>query len=370
MGTYLGGLLAQAGLNFAVLDRRGWPAEHSRAIGIHPRALRGFDRLGLTSQLLAAGVTIRRGLLLGGGGQVLGELGFETADEQHPYVLSLPQVETERLLAARLEALAPGRLRRSVRVQAVQPAGDHVRVMLERDGLTETWPARYVVAADGWRSGVRRAAGISFPGSVYPDKYLMGDFPDTTPFGTQAMISLTAAGVTECFPLPSGQRRWVVHTGTQLLDAAGPDALTHIIQERTGLPVPAGECRMFSAFEVRRHLAGRMWQGRLCLIGDAAHVVSPIGGQGMNLGWLDADALAPLLIRAVQQGGVPQIQWQGWERQRRRSAWIAARQAEANMAAGRPASTATQHVREALLTQLLRPPAAGLLADAFTMRWL
>ncbi|MDO4263817.1 MAG: FAD-dependent monooxygenase, partial [Deinococcus sp.] len=80
VGLYLGGLLAQAGLDIAVLDRRTQAPPHSKAIGIHPRALHGFGRLGVLEPMRAAGVTIRRGLLLGGGGRVLGELSFAGAD--------------------------------------------------------------------------------------------------------------------------------------------------------------------------------------------------------------------------------------------------------------------------------------------------
>ena len=370
VGLYLGGLLAQAGLDIAVLDRRTQAPPHSKAIGIHPRALHGFGRLGVLEPMRAAGITIRRGLLLGGGGRVLGELDFAGADPQHPYILSLPQMQTEALLTGRLEELAPGALRRPVTVCGIEDRGNSLNVQLEEDGQVQTLTARHVVAADGWRSGLRQAAGIAFPGGPYPDRYLMGDFPDTTPFGESAMIALTAAGVTECFPLPGGLRRWVVHTGSTLLDSAGPETLARIVRERTGLPIPAAECRMLSAFTVRRHLAERMVRGRFSLIGDAAHVVSPIGGQGMNLGWLDADALAPLLIRAVRGEKVPEAEWHHWETQRRRSAWVAARQAEANMSAGRPTTPARQQARERLLAGLLGPHTAPLLASAFTMRWL
>ncbi|WP_261665034.1 FAD-dependent oxidoreductase [Deinococcus sp. Marseille-Q6407] len=371
VGTYLGCLLAQAGLSFAVLERRTQPLQHSRAIGIHPRALHGFSRLGLGDAVQAAGVTIRRGLLLGEGSRVLGELSFRAADPRFPYILSLPQVQTEQLLNGRLDALAPGALRRSVTVRQLKDCGSHLTLTLETaSGQLEQLSARQVVAADGWRSALREAADLDFPGGLYADRYLMGDFPDTTPFGQDAVISLTQGGVTECFPLPGGLRRWVVHTGCDLLTDAEPAALTDIIRERTGLPVPASECRMLSAFTVRRHLAPRMHLGRLSLIGDAAHVVSPIGGQGMNLGWLDAETLAPLLTRAARGEQVAPAEWRRWEQTRRRSAWMAARQAEANMSAGRPVTAAQQQAREALLTGLLGPRTAPLLASAFTMRWL
>lgn len=362
VGLYLGCLLARAGLRFQVLERREAPPTHSRAIGIHPPALRAFEGIGLTAALLGEGVRIERGLVLGEGARVLGELPFTAASPDYPFIVALPQRRTEALLAARLHDLAPGTLRRGVEVRRVQDEGPHVTVTL-RDG--QTVQARRVVGADGWRSVVRAQLDVPYPGSTYRDRYLMGDFPDTTPFGPVAMIALTGAGVVESFPLPGGERRWVVHTGTALLEAT-PGDLAALIAARTGLPVPAGECRMLSAFEVHRHLAARMVQGRVSLIGDAAHVVSPIGGQGMNLGWLDASALTPLLAAP----DTAPAHWQAFEHTRRRSAWLATRQAELNMGLGRPVPPPAHARRERLVRALLAPAAQPTLARAFTMRWL
>lgn len=369
VGTFLGALLAQRGLAVEVWERREAPLEHSRAIGIHPPALRAFEPLGLTGPVLEAGVTIRRGLVIAEGG-VIGALEMTGAGRDYPFILSLPQVQTERLLQAKLDELAPGALRRGHEVREVRDLGDCCEVQ----GTAPQGPcqarARFVVAADGLRSGVRQAAGIAFHGGPYPDPYLMGDFPDTTPFGDDAAIFLPPSGVVESFPLPGGLRRWVVHLG-QALDDPTPEALTSLIRERTGLPVPTAECRMLSAFGVQHFQAERMVQGRLILVGDAAHIVSPIGGQGMTLGWLDGVALAPLLARACRGERVSAREWRAFERRRLRSSAVAIRQAELNMAAGRPVRHGlTQPLREGVLGALLRPLTQPLLGAAFTMRWL
>src|SRR5699024_1215707 len=96
------------------------------------------------------------------------------------------------------------------------------------------------------------------------------------------------------FPLPGRMRRWVAHTGTQLTEEC-PRVLTELITERTGEQLDSTTSTMISAFHVRRRIAQCMTAGRCVILGDAAHEVSPIGGQGMTLGWLDAIDLAPQL---------------------------------------------------------------------------
>ncbi len=367
VGLLLGGLLAQRGLSFRVLEARPAPSPHSRAIGIHPPALEAFARLGLADALLAAGVPIPRGVVRGEG-RVLGDLGFAGVSREYPFVLSLPQQGTEVLLERRLDQLAPGSLRRGVRVLGVREGGNRVTVEVQDGEEVRTLEARFVVGADGRQSTVRREAGIPYRGGTYPDRYLMGDFPDTTPYGPDAVIHLAAGGVVESFPLPGGVRRWVARTD-RLYAQPRPQDLTALLRGRTGLHVPAGECSMLSPFEVRHHLAGRMVRGRTILIGDAAHEVSPIGGQGMNLGWLDAAELAPLL-GLDDRRAAPALRH--FALRRRRSAWLATRQAELNMFFGRPGQGWGRRLNERLIEGLLAPPSPGgpLLARAFTMRWL
>ncbi|GGL20179.1 FAD-dependent oxidoreductase [Deinococcus radiotolerans] len=368
VGLYLGCLLAQRGLNFAVLEQRTAPSTHSRAIGIHPPALQAFEALDLTAAFLERGVPIRRGQVRGDG-HLLGELSFQGASARYPFILSLPQQETEGLLERRLAQLAPGTLRRGVEVQALRDVGPHVQVTARSGGRVQEWTARVVVGADGTRSRVRDLCGIDFPGGAYADTYLMGDFPDTTAFRDAAAIFLGSGGVVEAFPLPGQRRRWVARTGALWRGAQAPD-LAALVRARTGFALPAGDCSMLSAFGVGRHLARRLVAGRVLLIGDAAHEVSPIGGQGMTLGWLDAAALAPLLPEAAVDRAAAEPALRRYERRRRQLARLAARQAEFNMLFGRPARGLGGHLRDGALRALLAPSIQPALARAFTMGWL
>lgn len=368
MGLYLGCLLAQSGLSFAVLERRQQPSSHSRAIGIHPPALHAFQDLGCVGAFLDAGVQIRWGTVRCGAG-VLGELSFASASRTFPFVLALPQQQTELLLAEHLERLAPGTVQRGTEVTGLQQHESHVDLTVKTGDSSHCLQARVVVGADGCRSLVRSLTGLGYPGGTYADTYLMGDFPDTTAYGQAAVVHLVPSGVVESFPLPGGLRRWVVRTGA-LASSARPVDLRDLVRSRTGIYLPATDCSMLSAFQVHHHAVSRMHAGRTVLIGDAAHEVSPIGGQGMNLGWMDAQALLPALRMAVRDPVQGELALKQVQRRRLRSARIAARQAELNMLAGRPASPAAQFGREWLLRGLLSRPVQPLLAQAFTMRWL
>jgi len=382
-GLFLGGLLAQQGVEAVVLERRTEPSAHSRAIGLHPPALAALRLLGLDEPALAHGVAVASGVGRSRGRE-LGRLTFERAWPENPFVLTLPQHRTEELLAHRLEELVPGSVQRGWEVLEVHDDDEMVQATAKRSstacgadsevgaGTVTTWRARVLVGADGPHSLVRSRAGIATDFRAYPDTYLMGDFADTTDDGSTAAIYLEAGGVVESFPLPDGVRRWVAHTGKTVADPC-PDGLAAIVALRTGEILDPGSNTMISAFTVRRQLAQRMVTGRHVLIGDAAHEISPIGGQGMTLGWLDALALAPLLEQLVTDDAGNPLQtlarFQDFERARRHAARTAARQAELNMVLGRPVPLPVARARETLIKGVLGTPVRHQLARTFTMRW-
>jgi 2-polyprenyl-6-methoxyphenol hydroxylase-like FAD-dependent oxidoreductase len=364
VGLYLGARLARSGLLVRVLERRVGPSAHSRAIGIHPPALTLMARLGVAEAMCAAGVEIHRGRAYAGR-RLLGTLDFGHCPPPYRFVLALPQPVTEALLAGALRDADDGALLRGAEVISARDEDEMVRVRYVRDESAVALCARFAVGCDGKRSLVRAAMGARFAGGPYPDTYLMGDFEDNTDLGSDAGIYLTREGLVESFPLPGGQRRWVVKT-ERLMPEATAGELAQMVCARVGLgPVPETNA-MLSAFGIERYLASKLAGARLALAGDAAHVVSPIGGQGMNLGWLGAERLAGALARGLLGNEPLAPLLADYERQQARAARQAMRQAVFNTLMGRKSALAP--LRDALLWGALRSPAARLMAYRFTMQ--
>lgn len=366
VGLYLAALLLQEGLRVRVLEQRLQRNSHSRAIGIHPPALAALDRAGLAPALSADGVEIRRGQAYSGG-KLVGTMSFESVSRQFPFVLSLPQCRTEAHLERRVQELDATALARGARVTGIMDDGGSLALALtSREGSAHLTCA-LAVAADGSHSTLRQSLGVPVSVKTYPDHYMMGDFADTGIFGADAVLFLEEGGIVESFPLPGGLRRWVVRVARPDPCPAATD-LALLVQTRTGLVLDVASNTMLSGFSVRSAVPRRLVTGRTALIGDAAHEISPIGGQGMNLGWLDAEALAPIMCEAMAGRPVGR-RLRDYDVLRRRAAGVARRQSEVNMLLGRPLPEPWLRLRNRAITALASvQPVNRLVARRFTMQ--
>ena len=361
VGMYLACLLIQQNIGCVVLEKRIDPSTHSRSIGIHPPALRSLSLIGIADDVIAHSIRIRTGRVFSGP-DLLGKLFLDGCPPPFPFVLSIPQYRTEAILESRLNQLSPGCLIRGADVVSTGQSEDTATLVASFASQTISYQAKFVVGCDGFRSGVREGSSVPFVGSAYDDAYLMGDFDDETPFGSDAAIFLSPRGVVESFPLPGGKRRWVAWSAAE----AAPEKLAEIVLSRTNCPIRSDSCTMISAFTPDHYQADTMAVGRVILAGDSAHVISPIGGQGMNLGWLDAMYVARVISKCLQEDELHPPLLREYSRARLKAAARARRRAEFNMWMGRPARVPALNTHIAKL--ITKRPFAGYFARRFTMQ--
>jgi 2-polyprenyl-6-methoxyphenol hydroxylase-like FAD-dependent oxidoreductase len=367
--------LALRGRRVRLLEARPTRPPGSRAIGLHPPGLRALQRLGVTEALLGAGRRVQRGSASGAAGP-LGVLDLGALPPPFPFVLTVAQSDTEQILSERLRRVAPGCLESGVRVTGLHQDPEGVTLAGVDEGAAgRSWRARVVVGCDGRDGVVRPALGVGRRGGPYPDRYAMADLADGVGLADdEALVALHRDGVVEAFPLPGGVRRWVVRAAPAdpAPTGAGPAEVAawvaHRVGERTGFQPGASAVGAASVFGVERWLADRFAVGRVALAGDAAHVLSPIGGQGMNLGWLDAAALAAAIDAGLDEAaGVLSASLANVARRRRTAARRAIARAARNTALGRPHGALAAALRDAALRRLLRPPWEAAMRRRFTM---
>jgi 2-polyprenyl-6-methoxyphenol hydroxylase-like FAD-dependent oxidoreductase len=298
-GLALAATLQKAGLDHLAIDTLPERRNTSRAAVIHAHTLETLDSISVSEELVARGLKLEN-FAIRDRDRALLSLSFADLPSRYPFILMIPQQETETILAARLQALGSA-VSRGVTATNVRQGSHSVEVATsspEGQGLIR---ARYVVGADGMKSLVRTAAGIPFAGGAYGESFILADVEMEWPLGeSEVTLYYSPAGLVVVSPF--GDRRYRIvatvdaapETPTlgdvqSILDARGP---------RTA-KAKVLSVNWSSRFHVHHRLAKTFRAGRLFLIGDAAHVHSPAGGQGMNCGLVDACELGRLLADVV-----------------------------------------------------------------------
>jgi 2-polyprenyl-6-methoxyphenol hydroxylase-like FAD-dependent oxidoreductase len=309
-GLMLATELALAGVSCRLLERRAEQPNLTRAFAVHARTLELLDARGLADDLLQRGTPVREVRPAPGAVVSLGQL-----HSRFPMVLIAPQSATEQVLEARARSLGV-EVVRGAEVVGLRQDADRVVVELA-DGSTEV--ASYVVGTDGAHSTVRGLVGVDFVGRQYETHIMLADVRLTRPPEEAIFGSAGKDGAVVVVPFGDGWFRaiaWDRRREQVPLDVPLPieemrDAFNRIIGTDFGM----GEQRWSSRFLSERRQARRYRVGRVFLAGDAAHVHSPLGGQGMNTGIQDAMNLGWKLAAAVR-GQAPDFLLASYEEER------------------------------------------------------
>jgi 2-polyprenyl-6-methoxyphenol hydroxylase-like FAD-dependent oxidoreductase len=294
-GLALACALADRGVAARVVDRQAAGVNTSRAAVVNARSLEVLEHLDVARRLVEQGVQAPR-FTIRDRARTLITVDFAGLPTDYPYSLMLPQSSTEATLLSRLDELG-GTVTRPKTVTSVKQDSDCCTTHFDDGDVVRS---RYVVGADGVHSTVRREAGIRFEGGEYDDSFLLadvqlsGDVPDD-----EVILFWASAGLTVVAPLPGGVHR-IVAPVAEAPEQPSPALVQEIVDTRgpgRGR-IRVDEVIWGSRFRIHHRIAETYQAGRLMLAGDAAHVHSPAGGQGMNLGIQDAIVLADALAGA------------------------------------------------------------------------
>lgn len=296
VGLALAVELARRGVDFRIVEKNPAPTVHTRAAGVQARTLELLEKAGVAEEMVALGRKVTR--ITGySGGRTLFRMELEGLDSPYPFLLVLPQSQTERILERRLEELGGQVERRSELLSFRHDAGGVVAVIRREDGSEEEVAARFLAGCDGAHSTVRHLLGLSFEGKTYREHFALADVAldwDRTP--GEAHFFLSPEGVLGAIPLPQeGRWRLIAQVSPEVADIFTdglPLSLFATLLKRRAGSGEVHDPEWLSGFTLHRRMVRAFNWGPVFLCGDAAHIHSPVGGQGMNIGIHDAFNLA------------------------------------------------------------------------------
>ncbi|SCG76941.1 FAD-dependent monooxygenase [Micromonospora inositola] len=305
-GLAMAGQLAAFGVRARVVDRALDRVHESRALAIQPRTLEVLAGLGVTAELVASGNRAVRLCLHVRGRErsvPLYDLGLQ--DTAYPYLLFLSQADTERILGEHLAAAGLAVDRGVELVGLDRTADGAVATLRHSDGREEPVSARYVVGCDGAHSTVRHLAGIGFEGGAYPQTFVLADLEADGVEPGSAHGFLSERGMLFLFPLghPTSWRLLAMRPPTDLTPPDAPvtlDEVQALADTYTAATVRLHDPVWMTNFRLHHRAANRYRSGPVFLAGDAAHIHSPAGAQGMNTGIQDAVNLGWKLAQALR----------------------------------------------------------------------
>ena len=287
------------GVDFVIVDKNETTTPHSKAIGVQARTLEIYEQIGLADKLIDLGWKAERARMIVGG-EVRGEISLADIGKgmsAYPFVLIVEQGKHETVLHDFIKSNGHN-VRWRTELQKFEQDDNGVTVTIKNpDGGIETVEAKYLVAADGAKSPVRHALGLSFEGSTFERMFYVADVDIDWEVEHDALTAvLMKDNLLAFFPM-SGEKQWrIVGTFPEEFSKDEGDVLYEEIEEQikrdTELKLDITGVNWFSTYKVHTRHVERFREGRCFLAGDAAHIHSPAGAQGMNTGIQDGYNLA------------------------------------------------------------------------------
>ncbi len=286
VGLFLANECARRGLRWRIVETRASQSEHSKALAIFPRTMEIFDMAGLVGPFLDAANRVTS-VTVEASGHRLAHMRFVPEETPYPFVAMVPQNVTERLLAEHLQR-AGGVIEYETTFVSAAEQDECVNVTLGRRGEPLQLRAAFVVGCDGARSTVRHLLNLPFEGAEYEESFMLADIEtnDTLP-ANEMQLCPNEQGPVAIFPMSATRRRVVAMIGKEEGDAPSLELVRKILAERAPSGVEARSLNWSSYFRIHHRQVAHLRVGCFFVAGDAAHIHSPFGGQGMNTGLHD-----------------------------------------------------------------------------------
>ncbi len=306
VGMTLANELTRYGVSVRIVDKAAERTDKSKALVLWSRTLELFDHAGYVSDFLSAGIQAH-GANISNGKEVMARISLDGIDSIYPYALMIPQSETERVLEEHL-AKRGITVERNVALDSFVDQGAQVQAVLRKtSGETETVTADWLIGCDGAHSAVRHGLGFTFDGTTQPSDWLLADGHFTGLDAEDRLhIFWHKDGILAFFPITEGRWRVVADLGVAEGSSHRADPTLEEVQavltQRGSGNIVIKDAYWLAAFRINERKVSHYSRGRAFLAGDAAHIHSPAGGQGMNTGMQDAFNLAWKLSLVI--GGV------------------------------------------------------------------
>jgi 2-polyprenyl-6-methoxyphenol hydroxylase-like FAD-dependent oxidoreductase len=291
VGLFLANECARRGLHGRLVETRAGQSQHSKALAVFPRTMEIFDMAGLVGPFLEAANRVTSVAVVTHG-RTLARMRFAPEESPYSFVAMVPQNVTEMLLATALQSRGGTIEYETTFVSAVQD-GDGVTVTLDRRGERLEIRAAFLVGCDGPHSAVRHFLGLPFTGAQYETTYMLADVEtnDALP-SDELQLCPSEAGPVAVFPMSATRRRIIASVERPDGDAPSLELVQSVIAQRGPRDLQARALHWSSYFHTHHRQVARLGIGRIFIAGDAAHIHSPFGGQGMNTGLHDVWNLA------------------------------------------------------------------------------